>query len=64
MNDKPMELAERVASILSGHELDDVIPALGMLLAHACQTGNIPKERIVKFIDNVLNIKCELITRH
>ena len=64
MGDKSLELANEIGNILAGHDLDDVMPALAMILAHAASMTNIPKDEIIKFIDKALNIECDEHTRH
>jgi hypothetical protein len=62
--DKSLKLANEVAHLLDGHDLDDVMPALAMILAHAALMTNIPKDEIIKFIDKSLSIQCNEHTRH
>ena len=64
MGDKSLELANEIGLLLSGHDLDDVMPALAMVLAHAASMTNIPKDEIIKFIDKAIHIECDEHTRH
>jgi hypothetical protein len=64
MGDKSIELANEIGKVLSGHEMDDVMPALAMILAHAASMTDISKDDIVKFIDKAIRIECDEHTRH
>jgi hypothetical protein len=64
MGDKSLELANEIGLLLSGHDLDDVMPALAMILAHAASMTDISKDEIVKFIDKAIRIECDEHTRH
>ena len=64
MSDKSLELANEIGLLLSGHDLDDVMPALAMILAHAASMTNIPREDILSFIDKAIQVECDENTRH
>jgi len=65
MNDETIDLANKIGKVLSGHELDNVIPALTMVLSHAVQMSNIPIDSIMGFLERAMNI-CDddSTTRH
>ena len=65
--DKTMDLANQIGNLLSGHELDDVMPALAIVLAHAASMSNLPPESIVNFIEKALRFQhenCDGLTKH
>jgi len=64
MEENSIRLANKIGKLLSGHDLDDVMPALAMVLAHAASMTSVPKEEIVKFIEKTIHIECEEHTRH
>jgi hypothetical protein len=65
MKDETIDLANKIGELLSGHELDNVIPALTMVLSHAVQMSNIPIDSIMGFLERAMNI-CDddSTTRH
>jgi hypothetical protein len=65
MKDETIDLANKIGEVLSGHELDNVIPALTMVLSHAVQMSNIPIDSIMGFLERAMNI-CDddSTTRH
>jgi len=54
MKDETIDLANKIGEVLNGHELDDVIPALTMVLSHAIQMTNIPIDSIMGFLENAM----------
>jgi hypothetical protein len=65
MQDETIDLANEIGAVLSGHELDHVIPALAMVLSHAVQMSNIPIDSIMGFLESAMKV-CDndLTTRH
>jgi hypothetical protein len=65
MKDETIDLANKIGDVLNGHELDNVIPALTMVLSHAVQMSNIPIDSIMGFLERAMNI-CDddSTTRH
>jgi hypothetical protein len=65
MKDETIELANEIGVVLSGHELDHVIPALAMVLSHAIQMSNIPIDSIMGFLEKAMKV-CDndSTTRH
>ena len=59
MSDKTLDLANSIAEVLSGEDLDDVIPALVMVIAHAARMTNIPTDAFIGFIEKTMNIQSE-----
>jgi len=65
MKDETIDLANKIGEVLNGHELDNVIPALTMVLSHAVQMSNIPIDSIMGFLERAMNICDEdSTTRH
>jgi hypothetical protein len=65
MQDETIDLANEIGAVLSGHELDHVIPALAMVLSHAVQMSNIPIDSIMGFLEKAMKV-CDndSTTRH
>ena len=65
MQDETIDLANEIGAVLSGHELDHVIPALAMVLSHAVQMSNIPIDSIMGFLESAMKV-CDndSTTRH
>jgi len=65
MNDETIDLANKIGEVLSGHELDNVIPALTMVLSHAFQMSNIPIDSMMGFLESAMKV-CDndSTTRH
>jgi hypothetical protein len=65
MKDETIDLANKIGEVLNGHELDNVIPALTMVLSHAVQMSNIPIDSIMGFLERAMSI-CDddSTTRH
>jgi hypothetical protein len=65
MKDETIDLANKIGEVLSGHELDNVIPALTMVLSHAIQMTNIPIDSIMGFLESAMKV-CDndSTTRH
>jgi len=59
MSDKTLNLANAIAEVLSGEELDDVIPALAMVMAHAAGMTNIPREAFLGFIEKTMDLQAD-----
>jgi hypothetical protein len=64
MGDKTIDLANEIGNLLSGHDIDDVMPALAIIFAHAASMTNIPREDILSFIDKAIQVECDEKTRH
>jgi len=65
--DKTMILSTKIAALLDGEEIDDVIPSLVMVLHHATMHSGIPANAIVEFVQKTFAIECALedeITKH
>jgi CRISPR/Cas system CSM-associated protein Csm2 small subunit len=65
MKDETIDLANKIGEVLNGHELDNAIPALTMVLSHAVQMSNIPIESIMGFLESAMKV-CDddSTTRH
>jgi hypothetical protein len=65
MKDETMDLANEIGAVLNGHELDNVIPALTMVLSHAIKMSNVPIDLVMGFLENAINIyEDDSTTRH
>jgi hypothetical protein len=56
MENRTQELACAMAELLDGEDIDHVIPALAMLLAHAAASTSIPNEDLLGFIGKTMNL--------
>jgi hypothetical protein len=54
--DRTQELANAMGALLAGEDLDHVIPALAMTMAHAASLTTIPKDALLGFIGKTMSL--------
>ena len=65
--DKTIQLSNKIAELLNGEELDDVIPSLVMVLSHAAHSTGLPIQLIIGFVAKTLMVGCppdDDVTKH
>jgi hypothetical protein len=56
MESRTQELANAMGALLAGEDLDHVIPALAMMIAHAATLTSIPNEDLLGFIGKTMRL--------
>jgi len=61
-----MALANKLASVLNGEHVDNIIPSLVMVLHHASKQLGIPGDVVVGFVEKAFSVECpdKQVTKH